>query len=290
MASLLNSHSFKSEFPVGGPSRLLELTSSIVVLCAAIFAWSTQVSAQVETPDSEMVLIPGGVFDMGCNPNKDDLCEFVPEENLHTVEVGPFYMDVYEVTTRRYRVCVEQGTCPVPTMGGLMHFDDPEADRFPINGVSWHNAVAFCTFEGKRLPTSAEWEFAARGTDGRIFPWGDEAPSCERNVMDRANAGYLGCGTGNSLNVGSIPAGASPFGVMEMAGNGWEWVSDWYDETYYFESPVSNPQGPESGVLKITRGGDFLSRQGYEVRSSGRFPYYPGNTSPAIGFRCVKDV
>ncbi|MCG7522048.1 SUMF1/EgtB/PvdO family nonheme iron enzyme [Ruegeria sp. Ofav3-42] len=244
--------------------------------------------AAPDTPDSEMVSVPAATYEMGCDPAVDEICSYVPEEYKHTVTIDAFMIDKYEVTTRRYTACVDAGVCSQPTVGGLMHFGDPDSDRWPINGVNWYQAKEFCEWEGKRLPTSAEWELAARGTDGRIYPWGNQAPDCKRVVMDRANAGYMGCGSGNTLKVGSKPKGASPYGAMDMAGNVWEWVSDWYDESYYYNSPKKNPKGPKRGDLKITRGGDFLSRQAYEVRSTGRFPYYPSNPSPAIGFRCAK--
>ncbi|MBE9398943.1 SUMF1/EgtB/PvdO family nonheme iron enzyme [Pontibacterium sp. N1Y112] len=239
-----------------------------------------------DSPD--MVAIPGATYEMGCDPNTDYVCSYVPEEKQHSVTIDAFKIDKYEVTTGQYTRCVEAGHCDMPTIGGLMHYGNPEAAEFPINGVSWYQARKFCEWKGKRLPTSAEWELAARGTDGRTYPWGFEEPDCTRTVMDRANAGYLGCGTGDTLNVGSKPKGASPYGVMDMAGNVWEWTSDWYDESYYFNSPRNNPKGPKHGELKITRGGDFMSRQGYELRATGRFPYYPSNPSPAIGFRCAK--
>jgi len=238
--------------------------------------------------NDEMIAIPKASYLMGCDPNTDFVCSYVPEEKQHKVIIDAFMIDKHEVTTAQYTKCVESGKCTMPTIGGLMHFGVKETANFPINGVNWHQSKTYCETQGKRLPTSAEWELAARGTDGRTYPWGNQEPSCERTVMDKENAGYLGCGTGDTLAVGSKPKGASPYGVMDMAGNLWEWTSDWYDERYYFNSPVGNPKGPATGTLKITRGGDFMSRQGYELRATGRFPYYPSNPSPAIGFRCAK--
>lgn len=244
---------------------------------------------KIKDKQREMILIPSAEFDMGCDPSRDEVCSYVPEEQQHKVFISTFKIDKYEVTTNKYAECVNAGDCQMPVIGGIMHYGDPEAGNFPINGVSWYQAKTYCEWEGKRLPSSAEWELAARGTDGRTFPWGEEKPDCSRAVMDRENAGFLGCGSGNSLNVGSKPKGASPYGVMDMAGNLWEWTSDWYDETYYFNSSYRDPKGPKTGELKITRGGDFLSRQSYELRTTARFPYYPSNPSPAIGFRCVSD-
>lgn len=268
-------------------SSLFRSNKALLLTLSGLFL-SSSVLADVD--HKEMVFIQGDTFEMGCDSAIDPICSSVPAEHKHKVEISSFYMDKYEVTTARYRECVNAGNCTLPTMGGLMHYDDEGTENFPINGVNWNQAVAFCAAEGKRLPTSAEWEFAARGTDGRIYPWGNEEPTCDLAIKDKPNAGFLGCGTGNSKDVGSVPDGASPFGVMDMAGNVWEWTSDWFDEEYYFNSPEKDPQGPAIGELKITRGGDFLGRQGYEFRSTGRFPYYPTNPSPAIGFRCVKDV
>lgn len=243
----------------------------------------------VTAEQRKVIVIPGAEFNMGCDPSRDEVCNYVPEEQQHKVYVSSFKIDKHEVTTNKYAECVKAGDCEMPVIGGIMHYGDPEAGNFPINGVSWYQAKAYCEWEDKRLPTSAEWELAARGTDGRTFPWGEEKPDCSRAVIDRENAGFLGCGTGNSQDVGSKLKGASPYGVLDMAGNLWEWTTDWYDETYYHNSPYRNPKGPANGQLKITRGGDFLSRQSYELRTTSRFPYYPSNPSPAIGFRCASD-
>ncbi len=242
----------------------------------------------VDTPDSEMVNVPAASYEMGCDPNVDEICYYVPEENKHTVSIDAFQIDKYEVSFRRYQKCIDAGVCSILAVGGSMNYGWPGIDKFPVNGITWFQAKKFCEWEGKRLPTSAEWELAARGTDGRIYPWGNDKPDCTIAVMDRENAGYLGCGTGNVMNIGSKPKGVSPYGAMDMAGNVWEWVSDWYDEEYYFNSPRDNPKGPTKGLYKITRGGDFFSRAGYEVRITGRFPYDPNNYSPAIGFRCAR--
>lgn len=261
-------------------TKRIDLTLS-TILCAL------SVSLNVLAND-EMITIPGASFQMGCNPDTDYICSYVPEEKQHKVTIETFKIDKYEVTTKAYTECVDAGKCTMATIGGFMHYGDPKANNFPINGVNWYQAEKYCLAQGKRLPTSAEWELAARGTDGRTYPWGNEQPSCDLAVMDKENAGFLGCGTGDTLNVGSKPKGASPYGVMDMAGNVWEWTADWYDQEYYFNSPTKNPKGPKYGELKITRGGDFMSRQGYELRTTGRFPYYPSNPSPAIGFRCAK--
>jgi formylglycine-generating enzyme required for sulfatase activity len=248
-----------------------------------------QTAAFAQIDDTEMVQIPAGEFQMGCDPEVDTC--FGPIEALHTVYLDAFEIDKYEVNYRRYQVCIDAGFCSAPGVGGMFNYGWPNIEMLPVNAVDWDQARTFCEFEGKRLPTEAEWEKAARGSnDTRMFPWGNEAPSCNYAVMDTELAGNLGCGTGNVMPIGSKPAGASPYGVMDMAGNVWEWTNDWFDENYYANSPTNNPQGPETGSYKVTKGGDFFSRQGYEVRISGKFQYYPTNPSPAIGFRCARSL
>jgi formylglycine-generating enzyme required for sulfatase activity len=240
--------------------------------------------------DDAMVTIPAGEFTMGCDPNTDIYCEFSPEETAHAVYLDAYQIDKYEVTYRRYQKCVDAGVCETPDVGGMFNYGWAGNDLLAVNGITWFKAKAFCEWEGKRLPTEAEWEKAAKGTEQLLYPWGYEEPTCEYAVMDTMYAGKLGCGTGNIMPVGSKPKGASPYGVMDMAGNVWEWTADWHDEDYHLVSPYQNPKGAETGSYKVTRGGDLFSRTGLELRTTGKFPYYPANPSPAIGFRCVKSL
>lgn len=235
-----------------------------------------------------MVFVPGGRFKMGCEQAKDSFCPSGNDEKLHEVIVDSFHIDKYEVTFKRYQKCIDAGNCGNLAEGGALNFGWPGVENYPVNGVTWLEAKKFCEWEGRRLPTEAEWERAARGDDERIYPWGNQAPSCDRTVMDKKGAGFLGCGTGTTMDVGSKPKGASPYGAHDMAGNLWEWVADWYDKDYYASSALNNPKGPSSGTHKVARGGDFFTRTGYEVRSSGRFFYEPSDYSIAIGFRCAK--
>ncbi|MGB0894774.1 MAG: formylglycine-generating enzyme family protein [Parashewanella sp.] len=235
-----------------------------------------------------MVSVPAGKFIMGCLPSNDDICYYLEDETEHTVYLDAYQIDKYEVTYNRYQKCIDANKCTAVSMGGAMNYGRKGVEHFPVNGVTWYQADTFCKFEGKRLPTEAEWEKAARGTDGRKFPWGNIKPSCDLTVMDSEYGGNLGCGTGNVMNVGSKPKGVSPYGAFDMAGNVWEWTADWYEEKFYKRSPKRNPTGPKTGIYKVSRGSDFFSRAGYELRTTSRFPYYPGNISPAIGFRCAK--
>ncbi|MGB1297374.1 MAG: formylglycine-generating enzyme family protein [Psychrobium sp.] len=269
-----------------GKQRVRFPLLSGLILCVMPIGW---VQAN-DTVDDEQVTVPAGEFIMGCDAGKDPVCSAAPDENKHIVYLDEFLIDKYEVTFRRYQQCVDAGRCSPPAVGGALNYGWDGVERFPVNGVTWQQAKTFCEFENRRLPTEAEWEKAARGTESNIFPWGDSAPSCEVAVVDRANAGALGCGTGNTLNVGAKPKGASPYGAMDMAGNLWEWTADWYDADYYDNSPSENPKGPATGLFKVTRGGDFFTRSGYEVRSTSRFPYEPSDYSIAIGFRCAADI
>ncbi|WP_062266874.1 formylglycine-generating enzyme family protein [Endozoicomonas arenosclerae] len=262
---------------------------SASLFSAALLGLPGLASAKV-TNYGEMVDVPSGSFTMGCLNSNDDICYYAEDEKAHKVYLNAYKIDKYEVTFARYKKCLDAGKCSPLAVGGSMNFGRKGVDNFPINGVTWHQAKAFCEFEGKRLPTEAEWEKAARGTDGRKYPWGNQKPTCDLAVMDSQYAGNLGCGTGNVMDVGSKPKGASPYGAMDMAGNVWEWTADWHSNRYYHSSPENNPQGPSSGVYKTTRGSDFFARAYWELRSTSRFPYYPNNVSPAIGVRCAKSA
>ncbi|MGY0217641.1 formylglycine-generating enzyme family protein [Endozoicomonadaceae bacterium StTr2] len=268
--------------------KLKGVLSLLAICVGGLVAGLASTMAHAAIIDDEMVSVPAGSFQMGCNLDYDPICYYAPDEKQHKVNLDAFEIDKYEVTFRRYQKCVDAGKCTPPAVGGALNYGWPGVELYPVNGVTWYQAKAFCEYEKKRLPTEAEWEKAARGTDQRTYPWGWEEPDCKRAVVDSPNAGALGCKTGNTMNVGSKPEGQSPYGAMDMAGNLWEWTADWHSESYYNQSPERNPKGPEQGHYKTARGGDFFSRQGYEVRTTSRFPYYPSNYSIAIGFRCAR--
>ena len=238
-------------------------------------------------PPEDMATIPAGSFQMGCNagaePGSPERCGR-DEQPQHSVYLDSFKIDRHETTNAEYAVCVGMGTCTPPrfrfSRTRSSYYENPKYASYPVMYVDWYQAAAYCTWAGRRLPTEAEWEKAARGPDARPYPWGEDLPGCAR-----ANLGFC---TGDTSAVGSYPTGASPYGVMDLAGNVWEWVADWYGPGYYSSSPDSNPSGPASGTHKVIRGGSWF--HGPELaRSSHRFEMEPGRLiSFGVGFRCAR--
>lgn len=226
-----------------------------------------------ERTGMEMIYVPPGHFIMG-NPSPQGYDEY-PQR---TVFLSAYWIDETEVTAAQYRECVELGDCSAAGTSNLCTHPDQAKSDHPINCVTWKQAAEYCQWAGKRLPTEAEWEKAARGMDGRIYPWGNQAPS-----QTLAN---LGRNEGATTPVSQYPAGASPYGILDMAGNLWEWVEDRYIGDYYSQSSNLNPQPPSTGESRVVRGGSW-NDVGAEVRAANRQPENPGQRSATIGFRCV---
>jgi formylglycine-generating enzyme required for sulfatase activity len=228
------------------------------------------VTATPEPPSLGMVHVLAGEFIMGSDWDSD-------EQPVHTVYLDAFYIDKTEVTNAQYRKCVEAGACEEPGCWDDSDFNAPDQ---PVVCVNWYQAQDYCEWAGKQLPTEAEWEKAARGTDGRTYPWG-EGIDCE-------HAHYLGCDpTMVTVPVGSKPKGASPYGALDMAGNVREWVADWYDSGYYATSPESNPKGPASGDDRVVRDGSW-DIGGRGVSAAKRFSLPPDSPYAHLGFRCAR--
>lgn len=260
-----------------------------------------------ETPDvdygtgtpGEMVDIPAGEFQMGCNEAVDDQC-YEDEYPYHAVTLSAYQIGKYEVTVGEYQQCVTNGACN--NNGDYTHYytntDESSCNlgadgkgSHPMQCVTWYGAKAYCEWIGRRLPTEAEWEKAARGIDGRIYPWGNEPiVSCDNAVIDDENAGGIGgCGASGTMPVGSKPNGVSPYGAYDMVGSVWELVNDRYASDYYASSPTNNPMGPETGDLSVLRGGAWT--EGYpdqSLRTSCRANGPPVYLSAVYGFRCAK--
>ncbi len=238
---------------------------------------------------AEMVLVPAGEFGMGCAPYNHSCKK--DEKPRHMVYLDAFYIDKTEVTVDQYVACVKDGQCTASGTGRRCNYDKSGAGGYPINCVDWNQANAFCRWAKKRLPTEAQWEKAARGTDDRMYPWGNQKATCSHAVMDNPDfPAYRsdGCGRDMSWPVGSRPAGASPYGALDMAGNLSEWVADYYDEGYYENSAERNPTGPSSGSTRVLRGGGYIYWEAPIFRATNRFPNAPGEAKAYWGFRCAR--
>jgi formylglycine-generating enzyme required for sulfatase activity len=190
-------------------------------------------------PGAAMVDVPQGPFWMGCNEALDADCSG-NEYPYHEVTLSAYRIDVTEVAVVAYADCVDAGACSEPDSGAACNWSAVGRGDHPINCVDWQQAADYCAWAGKRLPTEAEWEKAARGTDGRKYPWGSDAPTCS---LANFYYGVGGCADG-TVPVGSSPAGASPYAALNLAGNVGEWVADWYETFYYASSPSDDPVGP----------------------------------------------
>jgi formylglycine-generating enzyme required for sulfatase activity len=211
----------------------------------------------------------------------------LPDETpIHTVDIGTFWIDSTEVTAAQYAVCVNGGGCTTPAQRPGCTFGLNERADHPINCVDYAQADAFCGWAGKRLPTEAEWEKAARGpNDERRFPWGNEDPNLYLITFPEARLLNYNNFTGQTATVGQHPQGISPYGVHNMAGNVLEWVADWYAPDYYAASPTSDPPGPASGEQRVARGGYFLAPRD-AVTVTVRIRTQPNTRDPSLGFRC----
>jgi formylglycine-generating enzyme required for sulfatase activity len=214
-----------------------------------------------------MVYLQGGAFLMGSEQGTTN------ERPVHRVTLNPFYIDICEVTVRQYRTFLEATGRRKPA------FWHPELDRpdDPVVGVTWHDAAAYAAWAGKRLPTEAEWEFAARGGAADTpFPWGENP--------DKRHANF------GSRGIAPVKRfAANRYGLHDMIGNVWEWCADWYDEAYYQASPADNPRGPATGILKILKGGAWYSNE-EQVRITNRYYALPDSRSFHNGFRCAKSA
>jgi formylglycine-generating enzyme required for sulfatase activity len=245
-----------------------------------------------------MVFVPVGKFIMGSsNPNTFYLDR--DENPAHNVFLDAFYIDKYEVTNSLYKICVDAGVCTGPynrrSNNSPQYYGNSEFDNYPVIYVDWYQAKAYCEWRGTRLPTEAEWEKTARGTDERYYPWESNftANKTEANFTD------ISVYTGDTTEVGSYPLGKSVYGAYDMAGNILEWVNDWYKSDYYttLGDNSVNPQGPSEGESKVLRGGSWwpggyfkgIYREG-DISTFNRFKDYPSRFHNDIGFRCARSA
>lgn len=225
-----------------------------------------QPPAEEQSGKDGMVSVPAGEFSMGCNEQVDSECED-DEKPQRQVNVPGFRIDKTEVTVEAYRQCVNAKHCTLPDTGGRgsCNWELGGREKYPINCIDWKQAEAFCVWAGKRLPTDAEWEKAARGTDGRVYPSGNTWDITTGNVYESYD-GYQ-----DTAPVGSFPAGASPYGALDMAGNVWEWTADWY----------------RNGETRSLRGGSWVDLP-RRARSSRRIGTVPISRLDDVGVRCAQ--
>ena len=262
----------------------------IVLVAAPAVTVAQGLEKEVKGKDgAPMVLIPEGSFPMGVpHGDRDGGRDEYPR---HDVFVNDFYIDKFELTNSRYLEFVKATNHRVPqnpknATRNLWEGDtitESLADR-PVVNVDWADAQAYCQWAGKRLPTEAEWEKAAKGTADRRFPWGNVEPT---NKHLNFNQQWIGEKT--LMPVGSYELGKSPFGVYDMAGNVWEWVNDWYDAKYYEKSPAKNPTGPETGTKRVLRGSGWQNETP-TVRIFTRVDSDPTIRNESTGFRCAMDA
>jgi formylglycine-generating enzyme required for sulfatase activity len=264
-----------------------------------------------------MVLIPAGEFLMGSPAGTDSLPDEQPQRSIY---LGGFLIDRYEVTNADYLLFVTSASHRVPENNNpastlwVNRRPFPGTEQHPVVNVSWTDADAYCKWAGKRLPTEAEWEKAARGTSGRRYPWGNDwdirlANSASywagRTVEFQSGADWDAFwvkgegariakekglkGEVLTMQVGSFPTATSPYGLYDMAGNAAEWVQDWYDPNYYPVGPLTNPSGPLRGAIKAMRGGSWL-KPAISLRTSDRDWGTMDSRPSGTGFRCAKDA
>jgi eukaryotic-like serine/threonine-protein kinase len=239
--------------------------------------WTSPVEGMV------MVYIPQGEFSMG-NDNGD-----ADEAPMHSISLDAYWIDQTEVTNAMYAKCTQTGVCQPPSQSFSQahnaYYSNLQYADYPVIYVNWNEAQSYCKWVGGRLPTEAEWEKAARGTDGRKYPWGNDTPTCSLADFWSGNSGCVG----DTTVVGSYPTGASLYGALDMAGNVWEWVADWYDAAYYSNSPAFNPPGPPAGDNRVLRGGSWGDTGDY-LSTSIRLRYDPAFSLDYVGFRCARSL
>jgi formylglycine-generating enzyme required for sulfatase activity len=221
------------------------------------------------------VYIPAGEFTMG-----SDLGGVRTGASLHKVYLSAYWIDQFTVTNTMFALCIKAGACR-HTARYDTFLDDPAYADYPVHYINWFDAAGFCAWEGGRLPTEAEWEKAARGTQALRYPWGDTEPD---DSLLNFNGKY-----GGPRSAYDYWAGMSPYGLLNMAGNVQQWVADWYSPDYYAQSPYKDPTGPETGDLKVLRGGGFWDTA-KEVQTFFRFRHEPDSAGAHRGIRCVQDA
>ena len=278
-------------------SKFIRLFILIHIIFSGILLMSGCMSGIKDDTKENMIFIPEGSFTMGFKIDNDHEWGDMDEEPVHQVTLSSYWIDKYEVTSSNFSKFLNENKNEAHrfieiTPSVTVQFDDnvyqprEGLENYPVNRVSWFGADAYCKWKEKRLPTEAEWEKAARGTDQRIFPWGNEFPDNSRVTFRRK---FSEKGFQVMEPVEGMKNGISPFRVHQMAGNVWEWVSDWFDATAYQDENRIDPKGPESGISKVLRGGNWYYKA-YYMRTTYRFNERPDIFKVWQGFRCARQA
>ena len=278
-------------------SKFIRLFILIHIIFSGILLMSGCISGIKDDTKENMIFIPEGSFTMGFKIDNDHEWGDMDEEPVHQVTLSSYWIDKYEVTSSNFTKFLNENKneahrfieiTPSVTVkfDGNVYQPREGLENYPVNRVSWFGADAYCKWKEKRLPTEAEWEKAARGTDQRIFPWGNEFPDNSRVTFRRK---FSEKGFQVMEPVEGMKNGISPFRVHQMAGNVWEWVSDWFDATAYQDENRIDPKGPESGISKVLRGGNWYYKA-YYMRTTYRFNERPDIFKVWQGFRCARQA
>jgi formylglycine-generating enzyme required for sulfatase activity len=280
------------------PLRVIAIGAAVMILITVTLGCQAPQRVRSAAEQNRLTLealakgpveVPAGEFLMG-STDADGMAD-ADEKPQHRVYLDAFLIDRTEVTNAMYAKCVQASACRTPQSSRSTkredYYGNPEFDNYPVVYVTWDDAQAYCAWAGGRLPTEAEWEKAARGANGRIYPWGNKPPDARNANYYASNEGDATT-TGDATPVGAYPEGASPYGVLDMAGNAWEWVADWYGDTCYTSSPERNPTGPSPGETRVVRGGSWGFSEG-RVRAAARYWNIPSASESDVGFRCARN-
>lgn len=256
------------------------IAAAIIVSCN--LSSDKRLSMPAEPMVNDMLSVPAGWFWMGSEDGEQD------EKPMHRVWLDSFFIDRYPVTNSQYALFLQETKYESPLYWNDSRCNDPNQ---PVVGITWADAMAYCSWRSKKehakysIPTEAQWEKAARGEDKRKYPWGNQPPDKKRAVTEI---------TEKMPTVGICELGRSPYGVSDLVGSVWNWCFDWYDKEYYRKSPDSNPAGPETGIRKAVRGGNWVflgccsGTPAYALRTSRRNSFHQSIQKKSIGFRCIK--
>lgn len=262
--------------------KMWRLMIIALTLTAFLPAATAAEGTMIEKDPVEMMTIPAGPFIRGSASGEGRL----DEQPRRKIYLNAFDIDIYEVSNAHYMKFLDETLHkpPMNVFADRPFNEEEDIGELPVVQVTWHDAVDYCFWAGKRLPTEAEWEKAARGNDGRLYPWGDQAPTRQQANFEKDWEEKK-----TFVEVTALPEGQSPYGLRNLAGNVREWVQDWYASEYYASAPDKNPKGPETGILKVLRGGSWKSFD-TDLRATSRSKGGFALKTHGIGFRCARDI